>query len=303
MAFIDIKDPRKRDQIVEDYINTVKELQMRTENEKAGDLQQRIELEKQYTPLIEASKESTNKITKELKNNRAKEEGTVKGYWKPGYAKPALDYYLDQKSNIDKYYGIQKEADRYVMGAEHIDIDESSNIFVKGEKFEATPGLWELIMLGTPETWTPEDMSRYEDLLEKTQAIFNPIIKSTSNRPRQTNKYKKLLAGIEKTYQKAENEEEVEVETNEPENIGEYHDGAKQEKEEEEEASKVGQAIQYLPGDISGLLDRLKLLYAEREAGNISSTTNEIVGILDQLLRMKYIDRTEYNAVCKALSC
>ena len=74
MAFIDIKDPRKRDQIVQDYVNTIKELQIRTENEKAGDLQQRMELEKQYSPLIEASKESTNRITKELKNNRVKEE-------------------------------------------------------------------------------------------------------------------------------------------------------------------------------------------------------------------------------------
>ena len=74
MAFIDIKDPRKRDQIVQDYVNTIKELQIRTENEKAGDLQQRMELEKQYSPLIEASKESTNRITKELKNNRVKDE-------------------------------------------------------------------------------------------------------------------------------------------------------------------------------------------------------------------------------------
>ena len=79
------------------------------------------------------------------------------------------------------------------------------------------------------------------------------------------------------------------------ENIGEYHEEAKHEKK--------GEAIQYLPGDISGLLDQLKLLYAEREAGNISSTTNQIVGILDQLLRMNYINRVEYNAVCKALSC
>ena len=316
MAFIDIKDPRKRDQIVQDYVNTIKELQIRTENEKAGDLQQRMELEKQYSPLIEASKESTNRITKELKNNRVKEEEkekedknkkklTVKGYWQPSYGIPAIDYYLTLKSNLDRYYGIQKNGDKdgYVMGPERVDIDESSNIFVKNEKFEATPGLWELIMLNKPETWTPKDMSRYEDLLEKTQAIFNPITASKRDRPKTTNKYLKILAPIERTYEKSESdgeeaEEEAEVGTSKAdsvENIGEYHEEAKHEKK--------GEAIQYLPGDISGLLDQLKLLYAEREAGNISSTTNQIVGILDQLLRMNYINRVEYNAVCKALSC
>ena len=319
MAFIDIKDPRKRDQIVQDYVNTIKELQIRTENEKAGDLQQRMELEKQYSPLIEASKESTNRITKELKNNRVKEEEkekedknkkklTVKGYWQPSYGIPAIDYYLTLKSNLDRYYGIQKNGDKdgYVMGPERVDIDESSNIFVKNEKFEATPGLWELIMLNKPETWTPKDMSRYEDLLEKTQAIFNPITASKRDRPKTTNKYLKILAPIEGTYEKSgnddgeeeEEEDEAGVGTSKAdsvENIGEYHEEAKHEKK--------GEAIQYLPGDISGLLDQLKLLYAEREAGNISSTTNQIVGILDQLLRMNYINRVEYNAVCKALSC
>jgi hypothetical protein len=64
-----------------------------------------------------------------------------------------------------------------------------------------------------------------------------------------------------------------------------------------------GTGITFLPGNINGLLDRLKLLYAEREAGNISATTNEIVGILDELLRLNYINRKEYNAVCKKLSC
>ena len=70
---------------------------------------------------------------------------------------------------------------------------------------------------------------------------------------------------------------------------------------EGEEGGK-GQGITYLPSNISGLLDRLKLVYAERQAGNISATTNEIVGILDELLRIKYINRREYNAVCEQLS-
>ena len=64
-----------------------------------------------------------------------------------------------------------------------------------------------------------------------------------------------------------------------------------------------GTAIKFLPGDINGLLDRLKLLYAERRAGNTVSTTDEIVAILDELLRTETITRKQYNNACKELSC
>ena len=58
-----------------------------------------------------------------------------------------------------------------------------------------------------------------------------------------------------------------------------------------------------LPGDINSLLERLKLVCAERAAGNIQSTTPEIVAILDELLRRDFISKPEYNAVCKQLEC
>ena len=69
------------------------------------------------------------------------------------------------------------------------------------------------------------------------------------------------------------------------------------------EKKEEGMGIKYLPGDINGLLDRLKLLYGEREAGNIKATNNQIVGILDELLRMNYLSRAQYNMVCKSLGC
>ena len=77
----------------------------------------------------------------------------------------------------------------------------------------------------------------------------------------------------------------------------------KTKKKKEDEEKKGGKGIKFLPGDINGLLDRLKLLYAERRAGNIISTTSEIVAILDELLRRKQITRQQYNAACKELSC
>ena len=108
MSFIDIKNPQERDRIVQDYINIRNELRVKAENDKARGLTQQIQLVKTYTPLIKATQESTSKITQEIKNNRAVKENN-NPFWKETYAKPAINYYLGSKKNLDKYYGIQKK--------------------------------------------------------------------------------------------------------------------------------------------------------------------------------------------------
>ena len=300
MAFIDIKDPQKRDRIVQDYINSKKEFQQKSENNKAEGLQQQIELEKTYTPLIKATQESAKKITTEIKNSRANVE-QEKGYWKKDFAKSAINYYLNISKNKDKYYGIQKRGDDYVMGSKIITIDNQSNITVDDTKFEGTPGLWELIMLTKPSNYTSKDMLEYENLVEKTQVIFNPLTKEKNDRPKATAKYKDILSTLEQAYDDDEGEEGEEEEERKEEVEGE-NENEKTKKDESDEGGS-GSGIQFLPGNITGLLDRLKLLYAERGAGNIKSTTNEIVGILDELLRLRYLNREEYHAVCRELSC
>ena len=287
MSFIDIKDPKKRDQIVEDYIKTLSLIRQKAENEKARGLEQQIKLEKQYNPIIKATKQSTNKLTEELKSNRAIGEGQ-RGAWRRNFAQPAIEYYLNQKKNKDKYYGIQKINGQYRMGDSIVTLDDKSNIYVNDARFEGTPGLWGLIMLNQPSEYTTDDLHNYEDLVEKTQAIYNPLIKSENDRPHMTSKYKDILSQFEEAYVTDEGEDQKGV-------TGDDNDDSSDIEE--------GEGITYLPGNINGLLDRLKLVYAEREAGNISATTNEIVGILDELLRVKYINRQEYNAVCKQLSC
>ena len=55
--------------------------------------------------------------------------------------------------------------------------------------------------------------------------------------------------------------------------------------------------IQFLPGDIKGLQNKLHYLLAEFRAGNISATQNQIVAITDELLRRKQLSRAEYNNI------
>ena len=244
--------------------------------------------------MIKATQESSSKITEELKNNRAVNEDN-KPFWKETYTKPAINYYLDSNKNLDKYFGIQKKGDHYVMGEKTITLDNKSNITVEnGKTFKASPGLWELIMLTKPSNYTPEEFEKYQDLVEETGVIFNPLTQRESDRPKSTAKYKTILKKLAEDYVSDEGDGN---------NDDEDADDNKDADHDNQETKSDGQGIKFLPGDINGLLDRLKLLYAERRAGNIISTTSEIVAILDKLLRKKQITRKQYNAACMELSC
>ena len=57
----------------------------------------------------------------------------------------------------------------------------------------------------------------------------------------------------------------------------------------------------YLPGDIKGLTDKLHLLLAEFLAGN-TTVRNELVYVLDALLRLKQLARREYTDINNRLA-
>ena len=57
----------------------------------------------------------------------------------------------------------------------------------------------------------------------------------------------------------------------------------------------------YLPGDINGLVKKLQLLAAELFAGN-TTVGNELVHVLDALLRLKQLIRKEYTNITARLA-
>ena len=65
----------------------------------------RDRLKRFFRPVVGATKESTTKITDEIKKNRAVNE-SVKGYLQKGFTQTSVEYYLNLKTNKDAYYGI-----------------------------------------------------------------------------------------------------------------------------------------------------------------------------------------------------
>ena len=285
MAFIDIKDPERREEIVQDYIKNLKEIRERNENEKMQGITQRQDLAKVFQPVVQATEKSTSKITSELKNLKNEVEKPKEENEEPKATNKALEYYFEHfpKSKIDQYFGVYKENGIYMMGNKEITVDNQNNIWLDNgtDSYKGTFGLWKLIMLKAPDGYFDEDLDNYKRLIERTNALDMPNARP-NERPRTTTKWKffKKIGLVPGT----EDDDEIE---NESDN----------EKEEQ------GSGITFLPGDINGLIEQLHLLLAEHRAGNKSSTKNQIVAILDQLLRLNYLNQEEYNAACRTISC
>ena len=282
MAFIDIKDPERREEIVKDYIRNLKEIRERNENEKVRDITQQQDLAKVFQPVVQATEKSASQITNELKS--LKEEKPKINENQPKATNKALEYYFENfpKSKLDKYFGVYKENGVYMMGNKEIVVDNDNNIWLDNgsDSYKGTFGLWKLIMNKEPEGYLEEDLDNYKRLVERTNVIEMPHV-SPNDRPKGTTKWKffKKIGLVQRT-----------------ENDGDEID-------EVEEKKQEGSGIQFLPGDINGLIEKLHLLLAEHRAGNKSSTENQIVAILDQLLKRNYLTQEEYNAVCTRISC
>ena len=246
------------------------ELRIKNENRKEGNLLKEQAIQERFEPIIKATEESTKKITSALSG--------------PG-DKP-YDFYSKLTKNKDKYYSIYRtDEGNFRLGDSNIQIDDENTIHVGAYSYDYTTGFWDLLMLNKPDDgdYTDEDLLKYTDLVKSVNLINNP--REVKGNPRSTLKYKFLerILGIKRKRRRLTSE-------------------TGGEEGEKIKSDPSGEGI-ILPGDINGLIQRLRLVCGERAAGNIEATTSEIVAILDELLRQKYITRLEYNAVCKRLGC
>ena len=170
-----------------------------------------------------------------------------------------------------------------MMGDKEIKVDEYNNIYIDNTTIKGTKGLWRLIMMKKPEAYEQEDLESYVDLLNRTHALNIPNKTEVSQKPGNTAKMRFL--------------KEVGIVNDEPES-DEYEDPLS-----ESEDKKEGEGVSFLPGNIEGLVEQFRLLFAEFCAGNKSSTKKQMVAILDQLLKRGYLNQDEYNAMCEKISC
>ena len=325
MSFIKIKDPRKREELIKDFIETRKRIKDNFISRKVGEAEYQTGLTKLFKPVTETQKATAKEITEAQKEATERiekgllpikegiesltmlpiEEGEKKAITlteslteeEKTNLGPIAETFLKapwNKENLDLNFGLntQNEERKFKIGDKFIKF-ENDNIKVVGEDkaINGTVGLWALITAKNPKPndYTLNDKKEYKDLLIKTNAIFknnNP----TETRPKgnyQGDKWNNIIKPIW---------EEIKPK---PKGKGK---GKKKRQEdpkpgtsgETEGYPSSGLGLKILPSDPNALIDRFDLLFSSKKAGH-TGVRNEIISILDELKRQKVINVNEYK--------
>ena len=294
MSFIKISDPRKREAMIKDFIETRKRIKDNFLTEKVGEIGMQRELSKFFKPvmetqkttakdIIDAQKGATEKITSELIPVK---EGITFPIFPALKLSPkeimnlgpiATDALINlaSKEGVDRNFGLTVKDRKLAIGSKPIDI-EDNNIIVDGEVYEGTPGLWKLIILKDPNDFTEDDYINYINLLLQTNAIYrgNDPNNTYPKGGSKSAKWEKLISPIWDHIKESKKQ--------------------KKRRKKHQEDPVSGSGLTILPSDPNALLERLDLLIASQNAGH-SGVRNELVSISDELKRQGVINVNEYK--------
>ena len=302
MSFIKIKDPRKREELIKDFIETRKRIKDNFIARKVGEAEYQTGLTKLFKPVTETQKETAKEITEAQKTAAEKftsellpikegiEELPTKLFRKIfpsiefkasdiiNFGPLAVDALLQAftKNNIDLTYGIYAKDGKFKIGSKEANIKDN-DIKVDDIIFEGTKGFWELVTSKNPkpENYNDEDLSKYQRLVILTNTAYQ------NNNPNQN----KPKSSVSKKWKNI---------------IKPIWEAIKQQKEDEDEDDGTdllpgtsGTGL-FLPSDPNALIDRFDLLFSSKKAGH-TGVKNEIVAILDELKRQGVINVNEYK--------
>ena len=297
MSFIKVKDPRKREELIRDFIETRKRIKDNFIARKVGEAEYQTGLTKLFKPvtetqkatakeITEAQKATAEKITQELLPIKAGIEElpgalsfpqyqAIEEYKKEKNLGPIVTKALEKiKEEKKTTFGMFFKDGDFKIGDKKVDI-KGDDIKIEDEEYPGTPGLWELIMHDNPQNFTEEDYLNYGRILKQTNTIYqknNP----NQNRAKSSGgpKWKNLIKPIWEDIKKQKKEKETDEDGPQP--------------------STSGTGLKILPSDPNALIDRFDLLFSSKKAGH-TGVRNEIVSILDELKRQGVIKTNEYK--------
>ena len=302
MSFIKVKDPRKREELIRDFIETRKRIKDNFVARKVGESEYQTGLTKLFKPVTETQKATAKEITEAQKATAEKftsellpikegiEELPTKLFRKifPSIELKASDIInlgpfavnallqAFTKKNIDLSFGLYAQDEKFKIGNKEVNI-EDNDIKVDDIIFEGTPGFWELVTSKDPkpENYTEEDLGKYQRLVILTNTAFRGN-DPNSNKPKSSGspKWKNIISLIWEKIKKQKEEED--------------------EDEDDPQPSTSGTGLKILPSDPNALIDRFDLLFSSKKAGH-TGVRNEIVNILDELKRQGVLKTNDYK--------
>ena len=317
MSFIKVTDPRKREELIRDFIETRKRIKDNFVARKVGESEYQTGLTKLFKPVTEtqkatakeitdAQKATAEKITSELLPIKKSIEGLPEAISFPTF--PALELSKEElikigpiarkyiQSNLGRTTtraGIYSEDDNLKIGYRPVKI-ENDDIIINDERFRGTPGLWELITsndIPEKEKYKAEDLANYITIMNITKATYDKNNKRIGgNNKKMNNLIKPLVIALEEG-----GGDKLIKEINKHFGFEEETDEQYEEYEEEYILpSTSGTGLKILPSDPNALIDRFDLLFSSKKAGH-TGVRNEIVSILDELKRQGVLKTNEYK--------
>ena len=302
MSFIKVTDPRKREELIRDFIETRKRIKDNFIARKVGEIEYQTGLTKLFKPVTETQKTTAKEITDAQKATTEKftsellpikegiEELPTKLFRKifPSLELKASDIMnlgpiavnallqAFTKKNVDLTFGLYGKNGGFYIGNKPV-IIEDNDIKVDDKIFEGTSGFWELVTSKNPDpnNYTEEDLNKYRQLVLLTNTIYQGNNPNT-NKPKSNKspKWKKIISPIWEAIKEQQEDEEYEKDDPQP--------------------STSGTGLKILPSDPNALIDRFDLLFSSQNAGH-TGVRNEIVSILDELKRQGVLKTNEYK--------
>ena len=309
MSFLKIKNPEKRDFIVEEFLKSKKNIQNSFLSEKLGDLGVQKELTKFYRPILDsqsaqnallstikdnsvatssALKALPESITTSLKAIQFPQYPSIEAFEEPTEDKETVNLgdtatqyltkYASDNKIVDTTFGIRSKQGKFYIGNAVVSF-QGDDIKVGEKTYPGTPGLWELLTMTHPDGTIiiDDDRNNYGEILHETGAMCQ---QNNPTRPKSSKSYKY------NKYVKPEWEKRVKTPStsgNTPTKTGKT-------------PSVSGQGIPVItiPSDPNELAKQLELRMYSHKAGN-TGVRNEIVAICDELLRQNVLSKDEYK--------
>ena len=318
MSFIKIKDPRRREELIKDFIETRKRTKDNFIAKKVGEIEYQTGLTKLFKPVTETQKATAKEITEAQKATAEKitsellpiREGlqnlTILPPIEAGEeAIPALEMTKEQLTKIGpiarKYLlpTFRQQATKadirpgdnkgiFKIGETPLKI-EDNDIFINDIRYKGTPGLWILLTSKTiPDKgkFNATDLRDYIYIMSDTNTTrvkYNKNGKRTGGNEKMNKLIKPLVMTLE--------DEGEDALTNE---ISGYFGFEETDEDDDLQPSTSGTGLKILPSDPNALIDRFDLLFSSKKAGH-TGVRNEIVSILDELKRQRVINTKEYK--------
>ena len=334
MSFIKIKDPRKREELIKDLIETRKRIKDNFIARKVGEAEYQTGLTKLFKPVTETQKTTAKEITEAQKETAERiekgllpiKEGIESLTMLPietGEPIPAIKYTEKEKTELgtlavdslnDLYKNIS-EKKRTPVYSDILPVDAKKGLYKIGktifkikkddlyfdfDKIDGTPGLWKLLTSqGIPDKkdYKPDDLYNYTVIMYSTNATrqdYNKDNRRINGNNKMNNLIKPFVLALENENMDEKIKEHFKDEKDEDE---------EDEDEEEGDAYKLfntdgkglkGKGLKILPSDPNALIDRFDLLFSSKKAGH-TGVRNEIISILDELKRQGVIKTNEYK--------